>query len=168
MKRLPRMLFSLTFIVSVLIGVGIWQAHAWLHSETFRRDVSGALSEALQREVAISGDIDLSFFPWLGFVVEEVAVGNAEGFAGDFATIGRLAVKVQPLELLDGKVVADTIDADHLSVSLVRGNEGESNNWASFAADIPQSSSDANATFELVSVRGISVRDADITFFDRR
>lgn len=168
MKRLPRMLFSLTFIVSVLIGVGIWQAHAWLHSETFRRDVSGALSEALQRDVAISGDIDLSFFPWLGFVVEEVAVGNAEGFAGDFATIGRLAVKVQPLELLDGKVVADTIDADHLSVSLVRGNEGESNNWASFAADIPQSSSEGNATFELVSVRGISVRDADITFFDRR
>lgn len=167
MKRLPRILFSLTFLVAVLVGVGFWQAYSWLHSESFRRDVSSALSHALQRDVSIGGDIDLTFFPWLGFAVEEVVVGNIEGFAGDFATVGRLAVKVRPMDLWDGKIVADTIDVDHISLLLVRGNEGERNNWALLDDAVSAQAGQSEASFALVSVRGMVIRDADVTFLDR-
>lgn len=168
MKRLLPILLSTAFILILVGGIGAWRIGVWLNSDAFMEDMADELSDILERKVSIDGPVELSFFPWLGLAIEDVTIANVAGFDGDFSTIGRLAVKVRLLPLLDGDIDADVIEAEDVAVSLVRGNDGERNNWDNLATDVTSADAEDPGGFDIVGVRGIIINDADISFTDRQ
>jgi len=82
------------------------------------------------REFKIDGDIELSVFPWIGLKVEQVMLGNAQGFSDrPFVEIAQLDVKVMMLPLLKKEVQVDKIRLHGLVVSLEVDEQGK-NNWS--------------------------------------
>lgn len=157
-------------LVLLLLGAAIWRVSGWLNSEAFRTEMEEVLDNLVRRETAIEGKVDLMFYPWLGVAAEDVRVKNLPEFDGDLATFGRLMFRVRLLPLFNGEVEVDTVEADHVDILMVRSAK-YGGNWLHIAPEQGQDVGDvADERFfdlRLVSIRGVTVRDADVVIDDR-
>lgn len=101
----------------------------------YKPEISQAVQDATGRELHISGDIDLSLFPWIGADIGAVSLGNAAGFdSNEFAHIERMVVKVRLLPLLKKEIEARAITIEGLRLNLEVAADG-SNNWQDLAGN---------------------------------
>lgn len=170
MKRLLRITSMALLLALLLLGAGAWRVSGWLNSQAFRTEMEEVLGNLVRRETTIEGAVDLMFYPWLGVAVEEVRVKNLPQFDGDLATFGRLMFRVRLLPLLQGEVEVDTVEADHVDLNMIRDAE-RAGNWEHIAPeqgqDLEDAADDRFFDFRLVSIRGVTVRDADVVIEDR-
>lgn len=154
----------------LLLGAGAWRVSGWLNSDAFSTEMEEVLSNLVRRETAIEGTVDLMYYPWLGVAVEDVRVKNLPQFEGDLASFGRLMFRVRLLPLLQGEVEVDTVEADHVDLLMIRNAESVGN-WEHIAPeqgqDVVDAAGDRFFDFRLVSIRGVTVRDADVVVEDR-
>ena len=78
------------------------------------------------RTLAVAGPVSLTFIPKLGVALSKVTVSERNGPA-TFARVDEARVAVALLPLLSGRVVADRIALDGLTVDLVRRKDGHTN-----------------------------------------
>ncbi len=66
-----------------------WRTFALLFdANALRDDLTALVKKETGRELTINGDLDLAFFPWLGFSMQDASLSNAPGFGDEpFATI---------------------------------------------------------------------------------
>ncbi|MFO7593802.1 MAG: AsmA family protein [Pseudomonadota bacterium] len=145
-------------------------------------DYKGLITEQVKthtgRELKIEGDIDFSFFPWLGLELGRLELGNAEGFGPEpFAGIEAADVKVKILPLLRGEVKMDTIVLHGLNLSLTRRADGVSN-WDDLAAkgepgaeEKPEEkpaepAASPEQALKALAIGGIEIRDANVQWND--
>ncbi|MDN5849154.1 MAG: AsmA family protein [Nitrococcus sp.] len=100
----------------------------------YRDEIERAVAMQTGRELAIEGDLELTFFPWIGLQANKVQLADAPGF-GDApffqAKSMELAVKVLPL--LQGNLVLDTITLEQPRIHLIRTAQG-TGNWETLGA----------------------------------
>src|SRR5690625_1518873 len=100
----------------------------------YKDEIAQVVEQQTGRQLAINGDIDLTFFPWLGLQLGEAQLSDAPGF-GDQPFVqlegARLAVAVWPL-LKERRLVLDKIVIDGLNVRLIRNAQGRGN-WEDLA-----------------------------------
>jgi AsmA protein len=71
----------------------------------YRDDIERMVHEKTGRPLTLSGDLKLSFFPWIALEVGPAALGDAPGFGDEpFASIQRARVGVRFLPLLRGQI----------------------------------------------------------------
>ncbi len=144
----------------------------------YKNEIVAEVKQQTGRDLKIDGPISLSLFPWLGFQVSGLELGNAKGF-GDapFAVVDKLGVRIQLKPLLRKEVVADTLTVHGLQLNLARSADGRGN-WEDLAgggkaAAEPgageKGGGDAAAGSGLagLSIGGIDIADARITWDDR-
>ena len=104
-------------------------------------------SEALGRPFAIAGDLSLTwqqppaagqqswraYLPWPHLQAQDVRLGNPSAMAGtdepaQLASVSQLAFSLNPLALLDKKIVIPQLRFDTPQVRLLRNQDGK-NNW---------------------------------------
>ncbi|MGK5026337.1 AsmA family protein [Janthinobacterium sp. RB2R34] len=140
--------------VVVLMNADWNRAKPWLSART---------SEALGRPLVIDGDLSLTwqqpatkhgwrdYLPWPHLQAQQVRMGNPAGITAepghpDAASVSQLAFSLNPLALLDKKIVIPQLRFDSPTVRLLRSKDGN-NNWT-FEKQNPGS----NWQFDLQSV----------------
>jgi len=116
-----------------LLLVAMATAALLLDPNDYRDEIAAKVKQATGRDFKIGGELNLSFFPWLGLELNQLELGNAKGFApGPFASIGTAEAHVKLLPLLKAQVEMDTIVLQGLNLSLARHADG-STNWDDLA-----------------------------------
>ena len=122
--------------IVVLMNADWNRAKPWLSART---------SEALGRPLAIEGDLTLAwrqegnqrgwrgYLPWPHLQARDVRMGNPAGVPVDpahphSATVSQLAFSLDPLALLEKKIVIPELRFDAPQLRLLRGKDGK-NNW---------------------------------------
>ncbi len=132
-------LIALPIVAAVALLNMDWnRAKPWLNARA---------SEALGRPFAIAGDLSLTwqqpstvgrqswraYLPWPHLQAKDVRLGNPSAVAGkdaqaQLASVSQLAFTLNPLALLDKKIVIPQLRFDAPQVRLLRDKDGK-NNW---------------------------------------
>ena len=139
----------------------------------YRERLTELVKTQTGRTLAIKGDIGLSFFPWLGFTLGAVELGNAPGFsARPFVALDSAEARVKILPLLGGAIAIDTVSVQGLQLSLERLEDGRSN-WADLGGDKTaapdgpgHAGSGAGKGATALAVGGIDIQNAAIRWDD--
>ena len=145
-------LASVIVLLIVIVAVFDWNR--------LRPWVADKASDALQRPVAINGDLDVDwqwrsgFVPWPHITANDIVVGHPEGFAGsqgeEMAEIAHLALDINPMPLLNRRVEIPRLEFGDSRIVLERNAEGD-NNWV-YERKKKQEESDEGWTFDLESI----------------
>src|SRR5680860_1189783 len=127
MKWLIRILIGVLLLVLVFV-IGAVVLVATVDPNDYKQRIESAAKQATGRELTLQGNIELSFFPWLGLQLGAARVGNAAGFGDEpFAQVDNVDVRVALLPLLRGEVRADTVRLEGLEANLERNAKGVGN-----------------------------------------
>lgn len=177
MKRFLK-IFVILLAVVILVGGGvIAYIVATLDTEQVKQQISTAVKEQTGRELQISGDFELSVFPWLGFKIGATRFANRAGFEGDFARFEHAEARVKLLPLLSKQVEMSKLVIDGFNLDLQFAADG-ANNWQDLAggahkaaapsAGKPSAASAGAAGGIALLLEGVEVRDAAIRYRDAR
>ncbi|WP_406608936.1 AsmA family protein [Agarivorans sp. JK6] len=127
---LKRSLIGLTvLLLIVLLPIAALIVGVKVEIGDSRQLVTKLLSEQLQRDVRINGNIqlELSFRPAIS--VEDIHIANPSGFGEQsFAQVRKTSAQVQVLPLLRQHLEIEQVLLDGFYLELIRTEEGE-NNW---------------------------------------
>ena len=174
MKRL--LLILVAIIILVPLAIVAWLA-LFFDANDYREQMADGFQKATGREINIAGELNTSFFPWIGIQTGAIEVANAPGF-GDapLAAIkgSKIHLKLKPL--FSGEIEMDTVILDGLQANLVTLADGKTN-WEFTAArssdsdektDEKTSSDEAGKALAALAIGGIEMKDASITWDDRK
>ena len=165
--RALKILFT---IIAIFVAV-IVAAPFFLEPNDFKDEIAGAVEDATGRKLAITGDLELSIFPWLGVSTGALEVGNRSGFSKTpFATISTAQIRVKLLPLLSKKVEMDSLVLTGLNLNLERLKNGQ-DNWSDLSkkpADETKKESTPSDAPKLaaLAIGGVTIDKANIRFQD--
>ena len=136
---------------AVLVAVPVAAAITLLNMDWNRAKpwLNGRASEALGRPFAIAGDLSLTWqqpataagsktwrdsLPWPHLQAQDVRLGNPDAMAqtdgepAQLATVSQLAFSLNPLALLEKKIIIPELRFDTPQIRLLRSKDGR-NNW---------------------------------------
>jgi AsmA protein len=136
----------------------------------YRDEIELKVKEQTGRELKIEGDILLTWYPWLGFEMGSVELGNAAGFKAPlFASTDKVAIRLKLLPLLRKELVMDTLEVHGLHLNLEKNAKGESN-WDDLMkaeAEPAQPKAGGEAPqLAAFAIGGLDIRDANISWSD--
>lgn len=145
-----------------------------LDPNVYRDRIAALVKEKTGRELAITGDIGWSVFPWLGVELGGVSLANAQGFGDQpFARVDGMQVRVKLLPLLRKEVEMSTVVLDGLQLNLAKDKSGRTN-WDDLLAAKPaapkpaeEKPAEAAAPLAAIAIGGVQVRDARLVWDDR-
>jgi AsmA protein len=132
-----RLLKIILYLVAGLVGIVVVAAISlalFFDPNDFRDRISAAVKESTGRDLVISGDINLTLFPWLAVEIGQTELGNAEGFGDEhFLSFDEasLSVRIMPL-ILRQEIEVGTAALGGLDVNLEVRSDGRSN-WDDLA-----------------------------------
>src|SRR5688500_11394774 len=151
-------------IVIVLIAVLLF-----VDPNDYRDDIEQLVERETGRELTLSGDLELSVFPWIALKMGAASLGEAPGFGDEpFVTIQEARVGVRLLPLLRGKVEAGEVRLVGARIRLITDEQGR-NNWADLGEDSEQSApEESQQTSQLPTIAGLVIEDAAVTMETRQ
>lgn len=180
MKKYFKRLIAVGFTLVLLCLAAIVVVTVVIDPNEYKENVAKLVREKTGREVSFEGDIELEFFPYIGFGVGPVAMGNAPGFKDpEMIRINRAEISLRLLPLLSGKLVVGNVILDGLSVHLIKDSRGTTN-WQDIAGGgeaTPQAASSNGSTaedtgnglhFEDISIQGVEVTNANLVYTDEQ
>src|SRR5258706_11106708 len=93
------------------------------------REAERRIEAATHRQLSLGDDLNVTFFPALGFSANTVSLANPQGFAGDeqFLTADRVVFAVAVLPLLRGDIQVRELTFQGAHVNLRAKANGQSN-----------------------------------------
>jgi len=139
-----------------------------------RENIASVVEERTGRQFTIEGDLELTYFPWVGMSIGRTRLGEDPAFGdGDFVAFDSASARVKVIPLLSKRIELDRVNIAGLSVNLIRDASGK-DNWASLLpADdaAPAGTTDAPATsssFSTEKIGGLDVTNATVIIDDRQ
>lgn len=121
-----------------LILVGVVVIPFLIPKEVYRTQIERAATQALQRQITLTGDVKVSIFPSISASVGGVTVANPEGFDGPYMVeAGELRGSVKLLPLLSRRVEVKELAFVDAQVSLQKLADGRTN-WVFTPAEPSQ------------------------------
>lgn len=157
-------------VAAALIGAGVL---AYLVSRVdVRAEVERAVEEATGRDLTISGDVGVSFWPVLGLQARDAALANVEGGrAPALAAMDEIDVGVEIGPLFSRRVVVRRLVLQRPRIALEVDEEGAPN-WllapAPRTGPAPGAPSEPSVDVERTRLREISINDGEVSFYDAR
>jgi AsmA protein len=157
-------------VAAALIAAGLL---AYLVSRLdVRAEVERAVEGATGREMTISGDVGVSYWPVLGLRAENITLANvAGGRAPAFLAADELHIGVQIRPLFDRQVVVERLVLDRPRIALEVNAQGQPN-WilapARVAAGPARPPTEPAIDVSRTSLRSVTISDGELSFFDAR
>lgn len=167
------MKFILKFVgfilVAALIAVG---ALFFLPGERIARIAADQISSLTGREVLITGDTTVSFYPVLGISTGRTTIANAAwSEAGPMLEADSLKVGVDPLALIRGDIKIIGLEAIAPRIILERARDGRVNWQIGVAGVAPSGQSGGTAPAQssrlALTLDRALITDASLTFIDK-
>lgn len=135
--------------------------------ERVKAEVIALVAERTGRELTIDGDLSLSFFPWLGFEVGQVALNNEEGFGDEpFAKVRNAQARVRLMPLFRKQIEVGTLAVSGLDLNLMAGRNGTTN-WSDFVAEEGgNEEAGGEGAFKAQGIANVILDDANIRYRD--
>ncbi len=141
-----------------------------------RAEIERALERATGRDVAITGEVGVSFYPLLGLRAENVALANAPGGrAAALASVDAVSLGVEIRPLLSREIVVRDLILVRPQIALEVDTQGRPN-WAltpegpaqtnAPTPDAPAAPPDQQP--QALKLEDIALRDGEISYFDAR
>ena len=156
--------FSIILIISISLIVIILVN---FDPNNYKDTIAAKVNEQTGRSLSISGDIDLTFYPWLGINVEGISLSNAANF-GDtpFLETKTIKARAKLLPLLRKELEMDTLVLHGAKVNLARDAKGV-NNWDDLLnSKNKKQNTNQNLPFAALILGGIDIKDANIRWRD--
>lgn len=165
MPALPAMLAK-----RILIGLGavlgVIVLAAILFVVFFPKDLAIAeaerrIEEATGRELSLGGEVDLTFWPALGFSAEQMSLSNPEGFEASqpFIAAERIVFAIAVMPLLRGDIEVKQLILEGATFNLVAKADGAAN-WT-FPVD---ETAEDQTTLEDLRLDEMRISDSTISF----
>jgi AsmA protein len=159
-------LFSLKNIAIALGGVvtlviiGAIAFIAFFPKDWAIAQVTQRIEAATGRELAIAGDVDIAFWPALGFSAEHVTLSNPEGFSDEpFLATDRIVFAVKVMPLLRGAIEVKELILEGADLRLAAKEDGQAN-WI-FPTE---ESATQQTTLEDLKLDDLRLTDSRLTF----
>ncbi|MBT8132481.1 MAG: AsmA family protein [Gammaproteobacteria bacterium] len=135
-----------------------------------RDDITRVVEKETGRQLTIEGDLDVTFFPWLGFEAGRTTISNASGFSEPvMASFEAASASVKLMPLLRRQIELSTVTLDGMQLELEIKADG-STNWddlLALAEEDPDEASDpAKPGFASQSLGGIRLTNARVNYID--
>lgn len=123
-----KVLLKISFGLLTLTLIAVAGFAFTFNPNDYKKDIVAFVKENTGRQLNISGDISLSFFPWIGLDLGKVEISNAKGFSKKpFAKMTHLQVRAKLWPLFQQRLEADTLVIDGLTLSLAKNKQGKGN-----------------------------------------
>lgn len=168
MKRFFRILLGLLGVVVLLVLITAVALPLIYDTEDLKRLLAREAEARTGRELTIAGNLDFSVFPWLAVEVEDLSLGNAEGFGEQpMAKIGSARLGVALMPLFNKRVSIDQVTLDGLVLELAVDAQGRGN-WEDLVrtSDDPATGEPGNSLLQGQRVAGVSLRNAQVSLRD--
>jgi AsmA protein len=175
-KILKYILYALAGLILVLVLV-IAGVVLFVDPNDYRGRIEQAASQQLGRSVQINGPMELSFYPWLGLEVQDIALANAQGFGPeDMVSVHKAGLKVKLLPLLSREVQVGTLLLEDATFNLAKNAQGKTN-WQDLApqpsqektrpeSQAGQDSSGSPVGLAALSIEKIRIQDTQLNWLD--
>ncbi len=125
MSKLVKYILITVASLGVLIIVGIVAVTMLVDVESYKPKIEQLVTEKTGYPLTLGGDIDLSFFPWIGLRFTDLRLDNPKGFADKkFVHIDTFQARVKVLPLLSRKVEISKFVVNKPEIFLVRNPQG--------------------------------------------
>jgi AsmA family len=131
----------------------------------YRGKVEAIVGDLAGRSLVIEGDLEITWFPWLGVRMGSAHLENRPGVVGLPITQWQsIAVAAKVVPLLKGQVVIDRIRLQSPHIRLRRDAQGRGN-WEDLGPHTPSSSARRESPPQIA---GIEIRDGIVDYVDER
>ncbi|MBS0386586.1 MAG: AsmA family protein, partial [Proteobacteria bacterium] len=155
---------TIGLVLGGLVGVLVLAAVLFLvffPKELAAREAERRIEAATHRQLSLGNDLNVTFWPALGFSANSVSLSNPQGFGGNeqFLTADRVVFAVAVLPLLHGDIQVRQLSFQGAHVNLRAKTNGESN-WT-FPT---QNNSHEQTTIEDLRLDNVQLIDSAISF----
>ncbi|MGD9499302.1 MAG: AsmA family protein [Halothiobacillus sp.] len=171
MKWIKRIVMWIVALILVLFIAAVAFV-ATFDPNDYKDKISSIVQEKTGRTIELGGPIHLTLFPWLGVSVQDVALGNAPGFAQkNMVTAKTVEVKAALLPLLKGQFEVGKLVLDGATIHLARNSNGVTN-WADLLArpstGAPSGAAGASSSNKVtaLAIGGVEINDANLDWQD--
>ena len=169
MGKFIKLLLGVTLVVIVVLAVAVAGALLYFDPNEHKDFIVAKVEKATGRSFAIEGNIDLTYYPWLGLEADGITMGNAKGF-GDkpFVHADKMALRIKTMPLLRKTYELDTFRLHGLQLNLAKNKEGVSN-WQDLTGEPEAGKPKKGEPIQLAAVilGGVDVKDGNITWQDQ-
>ncbi|OAD23013.1 AsmA family protein [Candidatus Thiomargarita nelsonii] len=165
-----KLLLSLLGGIIALLLIAILIIVFVIDPNDYKPQIANLVENATGRTLTIEGDINLTFYPWLGLQLGKVSLGNAPGFdAPEFAKIDQARVQVKLLPLFKKHLEIGTVLLEAATINLTRKSDGHTN-WEDLAAQGGDSEDKPKESTSLkgFKIDGLDLRHAKIVWDDQQ
>ena len=171
MKFLLKLLGAfLALIVLLTISGGLYVANFDINEH--RDEIAEEFLQRTGHSLALGDNLEFTLYPWLGVTLNNVTIGNQDGF-GDLPllTADHAALRVKLLPLLNSEFEIDTVVLHGVSINLVVNADGQSN-WSDLnnrnsTGAANQSANRGSPLMGKLVLGGVDVRDVSLQLEDR-
>ncbi|RTZ59230.1 MAG: hypothetical protein DSZ33_04770, partial [Gammaproteobacteria bacterium] len=171
MNKLLKTLVTLVIVIGLLFVAAVIILPKVIDPNNYKGKITALVQEKTGMELVIDGDIDLSFYPWLGLKTGQLILsdpGHPDSPA--LMQVDKAVVRIKLLPLLKKQVEADTVVLDGLKVNLITFKDGKTN-WDKLAsggeADTDKSAKPESAAL-VFAVAGLKINDGLLHWDDRK
>lgn len=166
MGRIIRLLLGTIVLFGLLCGILVLGAVMYFDPNDHKDRIIAKIEEETGRKIKLKGDINLSYYPWLGLEVSGVTVGNAEGFGEvPFIQADIVALRIKTLPLLKKQYELDTLRLHGVEINLAKNKEGISN-WDDLTDKEDKTRKQEPMQLAAVILGGVDIKDARFNWVD--
>ena len=158
MKVIKISLWVVMVLVVILVG-GVLAITTLVDPNDYKPQITRIIAEKTGRQLELVGDLELTFFPWLGVETGAFRLSNAPGFGDQpMLEVGGATASVKLVPLLSRQVEIDTIVLDAPRVRLATQADGRSN-WDDMVAKMAGDGATAsgNSTQGAAAIAGLAI-----------
>ncbi|UZP65866.1 AsmA family protein [Desulfovibrio mangrovi] len=112
----------------LIVAVGTIALITLVNPNDFKTRIAEEVRKQTGRTVEFTGDITLSYFPWLGLETGPVRMANPDNFGGgDFLSLEKAGIRVKLMPLLKKDVQVSFVTVDGLKLNFIRNAKGQVN-----------------------------------------
>ncbi len=178
MPKRWKILAALIALPVLLLGLAALIVPLAFDANDLKDAITTRVKQATGRDLRIEGPIGLSVFPWLGFEIRDLTLGNAPGFGEQpFAVVKTAQVRVRLWPLLSRRLEVGRVRAEGVRLNLSRDERG-STNWDDLAArerppkapgtEPSPVSAVEGAALAALAIQGVEISDTELDWDDRQ
>lgn len=124
-----KIILSVIAAITLLLTIIIFTLPFFINPNNFKPEIIAVIKHKTGRDLILTGDIKISFFPWSGVSTGKMILSNAAGFENKtFATLEESIIKINLLPLFLNEIEIEQVLIKGLTLNLEKNSQGI-NNW---------------------------------------
>ncbi len=175
MKKLIKIFIYLIITIVVVIALAIGGIVMFINPNQFKPQITELVQKNANVVLTIDGDIEWTFYPWLGIKVQNISVASPNTPTVPLAKIQLAEASILLKSLLNKELNISDVVVNGLSVSLLKDAQGNTN-WSFEKTDQATAANEQNSDHKTntttgqsstnIYIKSISVNDANLVYKD--